>query len=91
MGNAFDVVVERKQMATRKLGEKSREDTWQVSIRNHKKEGVTVTVVEHVWGEWEVRKSTHPPRRKDARTVEFDVATGAEGEAVLEYTILLRW
>ncbi len=91
MGNAFDIVVERQQTETRKLGDRSREDSWQVVIRNHKKESVVLTVVEHVWGEWEVRKSSHPHRKKDARTLEFDVPVKAEGEATLQYTVLFRW
>ncbi|MBC7186505.1 MAG: DUF4139 domain-containing protein [Calditrichaeota bacterium] len=91
LGNAFDIVVERTQTSSRKLGEKSREESWQVAIRNHKKEAVTVTVVEHVWGDWEVRESSHPHRKKDAYTIEFDVPVKADAQGTLTYTIRTRW
>jgi len=91
MGNAFDVAVERTQKSTRQLGERSREEAWQVVIRNHKKEAIVVTVVEHLWGDWEVRESSHSPRKKDAFTLEFDVPVKAGGEEKLTYTILTRW
>src|SRR5207249_5054215 len=43
MGEAFDVVGERTQRDWKKLGWNVYEVEWEISLRNHKKEGVTVT------------------------------------------------
>ncbi|MGQ9560689.1 MAG: DUF4139 domain-containing protein [Candidatus Oleimicrobiaceae bacterium] len=91
MGNAFDIAAERTQKSSRKLGERSREEAWEVAIRNHKREAIVVTVVDHLWGDWEVRQSSHAPRKKDAFTLEFDVPVKAGAEEKLTYTIFTRW
>jgi hypothetical protein len=96
VGDAFDIVAERKQTAQRKLGDRSREESWQITLRNHKKETVRVKVIEHLRGfglagEWEIRKSSHPFVKKDVRTIEFEVLVEPDGESVVEYTVLYRW
>jgi len=96
VGYAFDISVERKQTGQRKLGERSREETWQIRLRNHKKERVTVKVLERLrfYGpasEWEIRKSSHPYVKKDVRTIEFDVPVETDGETLIEYTVFFRW
>ncbi|MBN1347896.1 DUF4139 domain-containing protein [candidate division KSB1 bacterium] len=91
VGNAFDIVGERKQQDYKKLGKEAREETWQIQLRNHKDEAVNVTVVEHVYGDWEIRRKTHNIARQDANTIEFEVPVAKDAEAVLEYVILYRW
>src|SRR6059036_974300 len=60
MGEAFDVVGERVQKDWKKIGPALYEVEWEISLRNHKKEAVTVEVVEPVPGDWEVLRSTLP-------------------------------
>lgn len=91
LGNAFDIVGERKQQEYKKLGKDAREETWQIKLRNHKDEPIRVTVIEHAYGDWEIRRTTHEIKRKDANTIEFEVPVAKDGEAILEYVILYRW
>lgn len=96
VGDAFDIAAERKQTDQRKLGERSREETWQITLRNHKKEAVKVKVIEQLWGfgrigEWEIRHSSHPYVKKDVRTIEFEVPVEVGGETLIEYTVWYRW
>jgi hypothetical protein len=91
MGNAFDIVGERVVKDRREI----RYDTWEydveVTIRNHKTEDVEIVYWDHVWGDWEVRQSSHEYSQKDASTVEFVVPVESDGETVLTYTIRRSW
>ncbi len=91
LGEAFDIVGERIIMDRREI----RHDTWEydveVTIRNHKDERVEITYWDHVWGDWEVRISSHEYEQKDASTVEFIIPVDADGETVLTYTIRREW
>lgn len=91
LGNAFDIVGERIQTDQRQLGNRSREQSYEIKLRNHKKEAVQVVVVEHAWGDWEIRQSSRKYNKKDASTIEFTVDVPKDGEAVVTYTIVTRW
>jgi hypothetical protein len=87
IGNAFDVAVERAQMDYRRITDRVSEQDIQVKLRNHKKETVSVVVVEHSWGDWDVTKSSLPIRKVNANQFEFDVECKPDQEVVLTYTI----
>jgi hypothetical protein len=87
VGNAFDVVAERKRMSMRKITDKIREEDFEVSVRNHKDEDIEVRVVERPYGYWTIKEETHEFEKKEARRVEFTVPVSADDEALLKYTI----
>ncbi len=91
LGNAFDVVGERKQTQSRKLTDRSREESYEIRIRNHKEEAVEVVAVEHLWGDWTIAQSSHEVRKKDVSTVEFPLQVPSDGEVVVTYTVRLQW
>ena len=91
LGNAFDIKAERAQKDQKKLSKRSREESYEVKIRNHKEEDVSVTVVEKFWGDWEIKKSTHDFVKKDAYSAEFILPVKKDGETVLEYTVFMKW
>ncbi|NUO09791.1 MAG: DUF4139 domain-containing protein [Candidatus Brocadia sp.] len=91
VGDAFDVVGERKQMSYKQLGDRAREETWEIRLRNHKKEDIEVLVTEHLWGEWEIRESSHPYNKKDASTIELSIPVKKDAETIVKYTVLYRW
>ncbi len=94
MGNAFDVVGERSrtnyQISTDR---KSMTETFEVKLRNHKDQPVTVRVVEHLyrWTNWRVTESTQKWSKKDAQTIEFDVPVTKDGEGLINYTVQYSW
>lgn len=87
LGDAFDVVGERRVTEHRQIAGRTWEDEIEVKLRNHKEEALTVVVTEHLWGDWSIRANTHPFLKKDARTVEFTVPVPREEEATLHYTV----
>jgi hypothetical protein len=91
LGNAFDVVGERRQTELKKITDRSREETYEIKLRNHKENAIEVLAIEHLWGDWKITQSTHEYRKKDARTVEFPLPVPKDGETILTYTVRFRW
>jgi hypothetical protein len=91
LGEAFDVVADRKQMEWRALGNCSSESVWTIALRNHKDEAVRVAVEEPANGDWEVVSSSHPATKEDARTLVFKVDVPSRGETKVSYRIRVRW
>ena len=87
LGEAFDIVGERVVTSRRQISGKVWEYDVQVTIRNHKDESVNITYWDRVWGDWEVLRSSHEYRHKDASTIEFVFNVPADGETILTYTI----
>ena len=54
LGNAFDLVGEKKQTKYTKISERVSETSYEVELRNHKDEDVYINVVEHPYGDWEI-------------------------------------
>ncbi len=91
MGEAFDVVGDRRQMDFDVLGSCTIESDWEIQLRNHKDEDVRVQVVEPIGGDWTILASSHTPTRIDARTFSFDVPVAARDESRLTYRVRVRW
>lgn len=94
IGNAFDIVGERKQADFKiETGRKWMSETFEVKIRNHKKEAVTVRVKEPLyrWSTWRVTAKSHDFKQLDARTIAFDVNVEPDKETVVTYTVEYTW
>jgi hypothetical protein len=93
VGQAFDVVAERVQTDFRAVsaGRYDAEVAFRITLRNHKKEDIVVTVREPVAGDWKVLTSSHPPKKVDAGTLEFSVPVARDGQTVLEYRVAVDW
>ena len=91
VGEAFDVVAERRQTRYRKLADNLYETSWELIVRNRKKdESVVVSFNEPVWGDWEVIASTHPYEQTDAFTLRFDVPAKPDEEVVVKFSLRIR-
>ncbi|MEJ5299079.1 MAG: hypothetical protein WHZ52_13695, partial [Armatimonadota bacterium] len=91
VGDAFDIVGERKRVKFSRISDRVVEETFEVSLRNHQEKAVQVTVVEHVSGDWEVLESSHKWTNPDARTLNFVVDVPAKGETKVTYRVRTRW
>ncbi len=91
MGEAFDVVGDRRQMDYSVISSCVSESTWRIDLRNHKDEDVDVTLVEPVGGDWEILSSTHAYDRVDAWTFTLRPDVSARGETRVEYRVRVRW
>ena len=91
VGNAFDVVCERKQMDYKKIANDLYEMEYQISLRNHKSGPVTVEVREPVGGDWEVVDSNYKWTKLDATTIGFSIPVEKDGAASLDYRVRVKW
>ena len=93
-GNSFDVVGERKRTNYRvDSAHNWMDESFEIRVRNHKKEAVTVRVVEHLyrWTNWKLSEQSQESRKTDAQTVEFPVTIAPDGEQVVTYTVHYSW
>jgi hypothetical protein len=91
VGNAFDVVCERKQTDYKKIAGDTYEMEYQIALRNHKDSDVTVEVREAVGGDWEVLNSTYKPLKLDSSTIGFEIPVEKNGSATLDYRVRVKW
>ena len=91
IGDAFDLVGEHRRSDFKRLGKKQVEERFEIVLRNRGEETVEITILEHVWADWEILNRTHPYVKKDARTLEFPVQVAAGGEVKVSYTVRTRW
>jgi hypothetical protein len=91
VGNAFDVVCERKQMDYKKLASNLYEMEYQIALRNHKDGPVTVEVREPVGGDWEVVNSNFKWTKLDSSTIGFSIPVEKDGTATLDYRVRVKW
>jgi len=91
VGNAFDVVCERKQTDYKKLASNLAEFEYEITLRNHKDSAVTVEVREPVGGDWEVVNSNFKWSKLDASTIGFQIPVDKDGTATLDYRVRVKW
>ncbi|MBI4476402.1 MAG: DUF4139 domain-containing protein [Acidobacteria bacterium] len=91
IGNAFDVVCERKQTDYLRVGEGSYELAFEVTLRNHKDTPISVEVNEPIGGSWRMISASHRWEKTDAWAARFTVPVAANGTAVLTYRVRARW
>lgn len=92
IGDAFDVVGERKRTSHRQ-GERWVEDSYEISLRNHKESDIEVNVVEHMWrySNWKIIFNSQDYTKKDAQTIEFKVLVPKDSETKISYTVKYWW
>ena len=93
-GNAFDVVGERKRTNFHVDSSHNwMEESFEIKVRNHKKEPVNVRVVEHLyrWSNWKLIEQSQSSNKTDAQTTEFPITIAPGGEEVVSYTVHYSW
>src|SRR3989338_11684057 len=53
VGEAFDIVAERIQSDFKQITSRMFESAWEITLRNHKDEDVTIGLIEPVYGSWQ--------------------------------------
>ncbi len=90
VGEAFDVVAERRQMNFQLISNQVYESEWEVTLRNHKQEDTMVGIIEPLSGDWQVISESHPHQKLDAFTIRYDVNVPKDGEVKVTYRIRVR-
>jgi hypothetical protein len=92
LGYASDLTAERVQTNIQG-GFNQQEQSFEIRLRNHKTEAVTVDVIERINGHanWTMRKQSQPFTQRDVNTLVFPVTLKPNAEAVVSYTIQYTW
>jgi hypothetical protein len=93
-GNAFDVVGERKRTSIHVDSRNNwLDESFEIKVRNHKKEAVNVRIVEHMyrWTNWSLTDQSQQSHKMDSQTAEFPVTIAPDGEQVVTYTVHYSW
>ncbi|MBV6433970.1 MAG: hypothetical protein IANPNBLG_04204 [Bryobacteraceae bacterium] len=93
-GDAFDIVGERRR-TNFQIDSNQRwvDESFEIKLRNHKREAVEVRVVERLyrWSNWRLMNQTPPFTKKDSRTIEFVVKLQPGQEQTVSYTVHYSW
>jgi len=92
LGNAFDVVGERKQTDFKTSGDNIWE-SFEITLKNHKDKPVTVLVKENLyrWSNWAIEKASHKYEKQDYRTIHVELDAPANGQKTFAYTVHYWW
>ena len=93
-GNSFDLTGERRRTNyTVDNKQDAATETFEIKVRNHKKEPVEIRVVEHLYRgkNWSVAANSDKYMKKDSQTIEFPVTVQPDGEKVITYTARYTW
>ncbi len=91
IGNAFDVIAERKQTDYKRIDTHVWEMEFEITLRNHKDTPITVEVNEPIGGDWEMLSSTYKFTKTAAFAAQFKVPVEKNGTSVLKYRIRAHW
>ena len=87
LGQAFDVVAERRQTDFEILSSSVYETEWEIKIRNRKTETIVVEVMEPMAGEWTIVRQSHEWVKESARLVRFDLTCPPDEEVILTFRV----
>jgi hypothetical protein len=93
-GNSFDISGERRRTNyVVEMNKSTATETFEIKVRNHKKEPVEVRVVEHLYRgkNWEITTKSDDYQKKDSQTIEFPVTVAPDGEKTITYTAHYTW
>jgi hypothetical protein len=93
-GNAFDLAGERRRTDYKiDINKHMLDESFEIKVRNHKKEPVDVRVVEHLyrWITWDVSAHSDQFKKTDSKTIEFPVTIAPDEEKTITYTAHYTW
>ncbi|MEA3546204.1 MAG: DUF4139 domain-containing protein [Thermodesulfobacteriota bacterium] len=96
LGDAFDVTADKKQTDFKKISGFSRyhyvyDSSFQIDLKNAKKEAITVKVVEPIPGDWEMSQESHKHEKPASHRAVWYVPIPAQGKATLTYTVRVKY
>ena len=96
LGEAFDVTADKKQTDFKVLpnpqkGHVAYESAYELTLKNAKKEKVTVTVQEPISGDWNIISESAPHTKANSHLVVWKIDIPAEGKTTLTYKAQVKY
>jgi len=92
-GNSFDLVGEHRRTDLRRNNDRVISETYEVKLRNRKKEPVEIRLVEHMahWSDWTISENALPYTKLDSHRAEFRVPLKPDEEKVITFRVNYVW
>ena len=87
IGDAFDVVAEEIQSDYKKISNKVHEEEYEITLKNHKKDDITVEVARDLGVNWEILSSSIKCEKESSSKITFQVPIKADDETVLKFRV----
>lgn len=96
LGQSFDVTAAKKQTDFKQLSTGNNsinrfESAYEITLKNAKKETVTVMVQEPIPGDWKIISENQPHNKPVSNMAVWKVEVPAEGSAVLNYRVQTKY
>lgn len=91
LGSAFDVTADKKQTDFEKVSNREYKTAFEITLKNAKKEAVTVTVQEPIGGDWRILSENAPHTKINSHLAQWEIKVPAEGKATLTYRAIVKY
>lgn len=96
LGESFDVTADKKQTEFKLLpnpqkGHSAYESAFEFTLKNAKKERMTVLVQEPIGGDWKVVSESHPHKKANSHLAVWKIDIPAEGKTTLTYRVQTKY
>ncbi len=96
LGQSFDVTAAKKQTDFKQLSSGNNsinrfESAYEITLKNAKKEAITVLVQEPIPGDWKIIAENQPHSKPASNMAVWNVEVPAEGSALLNYRVQTKY
>lgn len=96
LGDSFDVTADKKQTNFKLLpnpqkGHSAYESAFEFTLKNAKKEKMTVVVQEPIGGDWKIVNESHPHNKANSNLAVWKIEVPAEGKTTLTYKVQTKY
>ncbi len=89
IGDAFDITGKRVQTDFKRISKHAIEEAFEITLKNHKSEAVTITVIEKLyrWSNWNILKVSDKYEKLNSRTIKFEIPISPNSEHKITYRV----
>ncbi|MFT7228282.1 MAG: hypothetical protein ACI8PW_000867 [Methylophilaceae bacterium] len=91
LGSAFDVTADKKQTDFKKVSNRKYKTAFEITLKNAKKETITVTIQEPIGGDWRILSESAKHTKVNSRLAQWKIKVPAEGETKLTYRTIVKY
>jgi hypothetical protein len=96
LGESFDVTADKKQTVFKTLprpskGNSAFESAYEITLKNAKKEKITVTVQEPISGDWTIISESQAHKKVNSHLAVWKIEIPAEGSSTLSYRAIVKY
>jgi hypothetical protein len=96
LGESFDVTADKKQTVFKTLprpskGNSAFESAYEITLKNAKKEKITVTIQEPISGDWTIISESQAHKKVNSHLAVWKIEIPAEGSSTLSYRAIVKY